>query len=72
VIFRKTILIFLSLFFVVNCASIKNYYKLEQPEYSLLTASIGSTIFRVNKSSDLPNVFGKADLYGGKVDKVYT
>ena len=57
---------------VSGCATIQNYNNLEQPEGRILTASIGSTIFRMNKSSDLPNVYGKADLYGGKVDKGYT
>lgn len=57
---------------LAGCATIQNYNKLEQPEEKILTASIGSTIFRMNKSTDLPNVFGKADLYGGKVDRGYT
>jgi len=59
-------------FFISGCATIQNYNKLEQPDDKVLTASIGSTIFRMNKSGDLPNVYGKADLYGGKVDKGYT
>src|SRR3989338_9274328 len=66
---------FIYLFLVVflsGCSTIKNYNKLEQPEEKVLTASIGSTIFRMNKSADLANAFGKADLYGGKVDKGYT
>lgn len=57
---------------LVGCASIKSYNKLEQPEDNVLTASIGSTIFRMNRSGDLPNAFGRADLYGGKVDKGHT
>ena len=57
---------------VSGCATVQNYYRMEQPEDKVLTASIGSTIFRMNKSGDLPNAFGKADLYGGKVDKGYT
>lgn len=59
-------------FILSGCATIQNYNKLEQSEDKVLTASIGSTIFRMNKSRDLPNVFGKADLYGGKVDRGYT
>jgi len=55
-----------------GCATARDYNKLRQPEGSVLTASIGSIIFRVNKSGDLPNVFGKADLWGGKVDKGFT
>jgi len=68
----KIFIMVLIIMFLVSCASIKNYYKLEQPENSLLTASIGSTVFRLNKSSNLPNVLGKADLWGEKVDRGYT
>lgn len=53
------------------CATIENYRALNQPAGQVLTASVGGTIFRLNRSSDLPNVFGKADLYGGKVDRGY-
>jgi hypothetical protein len=68
---RKYIFIVICLM-LFGCATIQNYNKLEQSENQVLTTSIGSAIFRMNKSSDLPNVFGKADLYGGKVDKGYT
>ena len=56
---------------LIGCATMQNYNKLKQPEEKILTASIGSTIFRMNKSSDLPNIYGKADMYGGKVDRGY-
>lgn len=57
---------------LAGCMTIQSYNKLEQSEGKALTASIGSTIFRMDKLSDLPNAFGKADMYGGKVDKGYT
>ncbi len=69
---KKVIYLFALVMLVSGCATVQSYNKLEQPEEKVLTASIGSTIFRMNKSRDLPNVFGKADLYGGKVDKGYT
>jgi len=69
---RNLIVLLVVAILVSGCATTQNYNKLEQPESRILTASIGSTIFRMNKSGDLPNVFGKADLYGGKVDKGYT
>ena len=53
------------------CATIENYRALDQPVGQVLTASVGGTMFRLNRSSDLPNVFGKADMYGGKVDRGY-
>lgn len=68
---RTFFCLFLMVVLMGGCATIQNYNKLEQPAEQILTASVGSTIFRMNKSADLPNVFGKADLYGGKVDKGY-
>ena len=56
---------------LISCATIQSYRNLEQPVSKTLNTSIGGTIFRLNRSADLPNVFGKADLYGGKVDKGY-
>lgn len=53
------------------CATIQDYRTLGQPVGQVLTASVGGTIFRLNRSSDLPNVFGKADAFGGKVDRGY-
>lgn len=68
----KIFIMGLAILFSISCASIENYHTMHQPENSLLTASIGSTVFRLNKSSNLPNVFGKADLWGEKVDRGYT
>ena len=54
---------------LVACGTISTYRKLDQPAGQQLTTSVGGTIFRLNRVSDLPNAFGKADLYGGKVDR---
>ena len=64
--------VLLCIFILFGCSQIQNYRFLQQPENRVLEASIGSTIFRLNRTADLPNAFGKADLYGGKVDKGYT
>ena len=53
------------------CSTITMKSQLDQQTAIRLQASIGSTIFRLNRISDLPNAFGKADLYGGKVDRGY-
>lgn len=37
-----------------------------------LTTGIGGTIFRLNKVGDLPNAYGRRDIYGGKVDKGFS
>jgi len=36
------------------------------------TASLGSELYRINKTRDLPNAFGKADVWGGKVNEGYS
>lgn len=57
----------------IGCGStIQNYSALNKDENKELVASKGSSLFRIDKSSDLPNAFGKADIYGGKVDKGFT
>jgi hypothetical protein len=67
-----TRLIFLCLALnLVACTTITMQSQLDQQTATRLQASIGSTIFRLNRISDLPNAFGKADLYGGKVDRGY-
>ena len=57
---------------LVGCGTISVYRKLDQPVGQQLTASVGGTIFRLNRTSDLPNAFGRADLFGGKVDRGYS
>lgn len=37
-----------------------------------MLASAGSVLLRINKTSDLPNIYGRADIYGGKVDRGFT
>ncbi len=54
---------------LVACGVIQNHRQLDQPIRSELTTGIGGTLFRLNKSSDLPNVFGARDIYGGKIDR---
>lgn len=69
---KRAVYLYIITMLLTGCATTKNYNQLEQPDNKSLIASIGSVIFRMNKSADLPNVFGKADLYGGKVDKGFT
>jgi len=52
-----------------GCASIRSHRTLQQPSGATLTAGVGSTLFRLNKTGDLPNAFGGRDIWGGKVDK---
>ena len=49
-----------------DCASVRSHRTLSQPSGVTLTASAGSTRFRLNKTGDLPNVFGARDIWGGE------
>jgi hypothetical protein len=56
---------------ISSCAAVREHRELSQPENKQLTASVGSTLFRLSKKSDLPNAVGGRDIYGGKVDRGY-
>tara|TARA_Y100000031_G_scaffold7960_1_gene9019 strand:- start:1869 stop:2399 length:531 start_codon:yes stop_codon:yes gene_type:complete len=49
--------------------TIRSHHKLEQPTGSVLTTGVGGTVFRLNKTGDLPNVYGGRDFWGGKINK---
>tara|TARA_Y100000992_G_C20999154_1_gene365613 strand:- start:120 stop:581 length:462 start_codon:yes stop_codon:yes gene_type:complete len=59
-------LFFIGLVFLSSCATIETYESMPQQQNLLLTAPINGKIFEIFKYEDLPNVFGKKDIYGGK------
>lgn len=70
---KTTFLVFLLLVVstFLSCAHIEHYNELEQPLARKLETHVGGAIFKIDKSRDLPNVFGRADLFGRKVDEGY-
>lgn len=69
----KAVSIILSVGLLVSlfsCSSIKQYRKLD-PSEGVNTVSVGGLLFRLDIQEDLPNAFGRADLFGGKVSKGY-
>lgn len=58
-----------ALTFTAACGAIRSHRQVDQPLGPQLTTGIGGTVFRLNKLSDLPNVYGGRDIYGGKVDR---
>jgi len=50
--------------FATSCAPIKHTSKVSQPIGQPLVVGIGDTLITINNEKSLPNVFGKADLYG--------
>ena len=53
-------------------ATIRTHETYSKPAGIEQVASIGSELYRVTKQRDLPNAFGKADIFGGKVNSGYT
>lgn len=43
--------------------------KLVQQPGAQLSAHIGGQIFKITRSSPLPNVFGRADIFGRTIDR---
>lgn len=70
--FRALIISAITVFGLAACAKIEHRQLLAEPIGKELTVPVGGTIATMNKQKDLPNVFGKADLYGRKVDTGFT
>ena len=50
------------------CSPTQKHTSLSYPLNTDLTVGIGEEIYRINKTRDLPNVWGKADVFGRQVD----
>lgn len=53
---------------LTGCAQIQDYKTVDVALNTSLSTSIGGSFFNIAKTKDLPNAFGKADIYGGKVN----
>lgn len=53
-------------------ATIQTYDRLSQETGRELSTHVGGQVLRVQRTQDLPNAFGKADVFGGKVNRGYT
>lgn len=53
---------------LAGCAQVQTHEQFDRKMDARYTASITDEVFRVHKSKDLPNAFGRADLFGGKTD----
>lgn len=71
------ILLLATLFLVNNPAyafigkKIKSYEYIDQPLNKTLITNVGAPIIKISIKENLPNAFGRADVFGGKVDKSY-
>ena len=53
-------------------ATMRTYERLSQETDRSLTTYVGGQVLKVQRTSDLPNAFGKADIFGGKVNRGFT
>ena len=56
---------------LVGCGRLETYSRAEQPMNTPLKAGVGQQLWRITQTRDLPNAFGKADVFGRKVDAGY-
>jgi hypothetical protein len=63
------ILTIISFLVITSCTTIQEYENLTQETDVLLSTSVNGVIFKVQKEKDLPNVFGRKDVWGGMVDQ---
>jgi len=57
---------------LAGCATIEHYETPKQAIGKTLSAGIGDVVLRIDKSRDLTNVAGKADLWGRKTNEGHT
>ena len=67
-------LVFLTLVLALaGCgATIQTHERLTHDTGRELSTHVGGQVLRVQRTQDLPNAFGKADVFGGKVNRGYT
>ena len=63
---------FLLLAVLVGCAPVEKHAQLDQPQGLELMAGIGDVLLRVDVKEDLPNLWGRADLYGRTRDRGFS
>ena len=54
----------IGIIFLASCASIDNKTTVSQRLDTVITAGVGDTIYKSTSSKNLPNAFGKADIFG--------
>ncbi len=59
-------------FALAGCGTLQTYERLAQDTGRELQTHVGGQVLKVQRTSDLPNAFGKADVFGGKVNRGYT
>ncbi len=58
--------------FLAACSPIQHQETVRQPVGRELVAGVGDVVLRVDRSRDLENIFGRADLYGRKTNEGFS
>ena len=53
-------------------ATLQTYDRLTQESDREIMTHVGGQVLKVKRTTDLPNAFGNADIFGGKVDRGFT
>jgi len=56
---------------ISSCSPIKHSSKIYQPDETRLVAGVGDTVISIETEKNLPNAFGKADIFGRKTPTGY-
>jgi|SRR5690349_8459787 len=59
-------------FAAAGCAQVEQRQRLTEPVGPVMRTPVGGAIATIMKDRDLPNVFGRADIYGRTVDAGFT
>ncbi|MCH8173308.1 MAG: hypothetical protein IIA70_08400 [Proteobacteria bacterium] len=62
----KLVLLLIFAVLISACSQIEQSSKIFQPTETRLIAGVGDTVVNIEKEKNLPNVFGKADIFGRK------
>lgn len=69
---KKVIAIAALSLLATGCSSISAHEEMVQRQGAMITTNVGGQVFKINRSSDMPNAFGKADVFGRTVNRGYT
>jgi hypothetical protein len=65
---RTNIVVVIAALALSSCGQVERRQQLTENSGKVTTVPVGGAIATINKEKDLPNVFGRADIFGRKVD----
>lgn len=69
---NKFICLSVATFILASCAEIQRNQTLDRQSGEIYSVSINQPMYKLHKVRDLPNVFGKKDIWGGKINEGFT